>query len=53
MIYEAASAEDAARYAALTPVERVNLVPVLYVACLSPRGIREPPRLRPVYSYPE
>ena len=53
MTYEQASAEDAARYAALTPAERVRLVPLLYAASLSTRGIREPPRLRRVYSYPE
>jgi hypothetical protein len=53
MTHDEATAEDAARYAALTPAERVSLVPVLYAACLSTRGIREPPRLRRVYSYPE
>ncbi len=53
MTHEQASAEDAARNAALTPAERVQLVPVLYAACLSTRGIHEPPRLRRVYSYPE
>jgi hypothetical protein len=53
MTFEQATAEDAARYAAMTPAERVRLVPELYAACLSTQGIREPPRLRRVYSYPE
>jgi hypothetical protein len=53
MTFAEAEAEDAQRYLAMTPAERVRLVPELFAACLSTRGIVEPPRLRRVYSYPE
>src|SRR4051812_47621918 len=53
MTFEQATAEDARRYLAMTPAEPVRLVPELPAAWLSAQGIREPPRLRRVYSYPE
>jgi hypothetical protein len=39
MTFEQATAEDARRYLAMTPAERVRLVPELFAACLSTRGI--------------
>lgn len=54
MTFEQASAEDAARHAAMSPAERVRLAFVLFTACLSTRGHHgPPPRLQRVYSYPE
>jgi hypothetical protein len=54
MTFAEASADDAERYAAMTPAERVRLVLELFMACLSTRGSGEPPpRLHRVYSYPE
>jgi hypothetical protein len=53
MTFEEASAEDAERYLAMAPAERVRLAYDLFLACLSARGLSEPPRLRRVYTYPE
>ncbi len=51
MTFEEASAEDAERYAAMTPAERVRLAAELSLACLSTRGSgAPPPRLLRVYS---
>jgi len=49
MTFAQAAAEDARRYLGMSPAERARLVPELFAAL----GIREPPRLRRVYSYPE
>ena len=52
LTFAEASAEDASRFLAMSPAERVRLVPELLLACLSTRGMRELPRIRRVYSYP-
>ncbi len=53
MTFEEGEADQARRYLAMTPAARVRLVYDLFAACLSTQGIREPPRLRRVYSHPE
>ncbi len=53
MTFAEAERDTLRRAAQLGPKQRVRMIPELLAASLATQGIRELPRLRLVYSYPE